>query len=70
VRAIRSPCICRAGIGRSGLVGACVLGLFGVVPDAPFAMLSRARGVAVPDTEAQADSVREFIRGQTGTSRG
>jgi protein-tyrosine phosphatase len=56
---------CRAGIGRSGLVGACVLGLLGVAPDSAFAMLSRARGVAVPDTEAQVEWVREFMRGQT-----
>jgi len=60
---------CRAGIGRSGLVSACVLGLLGVAPDAAFAMLSRTRGVAVPDTEAQAEWVREFMRGRTGTNR-
>jgi protein-tyrosine phosphatase len=54
---------CRADIGRSGLVGACVLGLLGVAPDSAFAMLSRARGVVVPDTEAQAEWVREFMGG-------
>ncbi len=57
---------CRAGIGRSGLVGACVLGQLGVAPDSAFAMLSRARGVAVPDTDEQAQWVREFMRGRTG----
>jgi protein-tyrosine phosphatase len=61
---------CRAGIGRSGLVGACVLGRLGVAPDPAFAMLSRARGVAVPDTEAQAAWVKEFMRGRAGTARG
>jgi protein-tyrosine phosphatase len=60
---------CRAGIGRSGLVGACVLGLLGVAPDSAFAMLSRARGVAVPDTVAQAEWVREFMRVRSGTTR-
>jgi protein-tyrosine phosphatase len=57
------------GVGRSGLVGACVLGQLGVAPDAAFAMLSRARGVAVPDTEARAEWVREFMRGRAGATR-
>jgi protein-tyrosine phosphatase len=60
---------CRAGIGRSGLVGACVLGQLGVALDSAFAMLSRARGVAVPDSEAQAEWVREFMRDLAGTTR-
>ena|SRR5216683_7676999 len=60
---------CRAGIGRSGLVSACVLGVLGVAPEPAFAMLSRARGVAVPDTDEQAAWVREFMRGQTGATR-
>jgi protein-tyrosine phosphatase len=60
---------CRAGIGRSGLMSACVLGLLGVAPDSAFAMLSRARGVAVPDAEAQAEWVREFMRDLAGTTR-
>jgi protein-tyrosine phosphatase len=53
---------CRAGIGRSGLVGACVLSAFGVGPDLAFEMLSRARGVTVPDTDAQIAWVREYAR--------
>jgi protein-tyrosine phosphatase len=53
---------CRAGIGRSGLLGACVLGAFGVDPDSAFGMLSRARGVTVPDTDAQVAWVRQFVR--------
>lgn len=44
---------CRAGIGRSGLLAACVLGTFGVAPDSAFTILGRARGVAVPDTDAR-----------------
>lgn len=51
---------CRAGIGRSGLVGACILHAFGIEPTSAFGMLSRARGVAVPDTEAQTAWVREY----------
>jgi protein-tyrosine phosphatase len=51
---------CRAGIGRSGLLGACVLRKLGIEPDVAFAMLGRARGVAVPDTEEQVLWVRKF----------
>jgi protein-tyrosine phosphatase len=53
---------CRAGIGRSGVIGACVLNAFGVDPAASFGMLSRARGVTVPDTDAQVAWVRDFGR--------
>jgi protein-tyrosine phosphatase len=53
---------CRAGIGRSGLLGACVLSAFGIDPDSAFRMLSRARGVTVPDTDAQVIWVHEFVR--------
>jgi protein-tyrosine phosphatase len=53
---------CRAGIGRSGLLGACVLSAFGIEPDSAFGMLSRARGVTVPDTDGQVAWVREFAR--------
>jgi protein-tyrosine phosphatase len=56
---------CRAGIGRSGLLAACILGTFGVDPDSAFGMLSRARGVAVPDTDAQVAWVREFARNRS-----
>lgn len=52
---------CRAGIGRAGLLGACVLATFGVAPDSAFAMLGRARGVAVPDTDTQVTWVRDFV---------
>ena len=45
---------CRAGIGRSGLVAAAVLLHCGFEVDEAFAAISRARGVAVPDTLEQA----------------
>lgn len=51
---------CRAGIGRSGLIAACVLQEFGIVGDAAFAMLGAARRVQVPDTEQQAQWVRGY----------
>lgn len=53
---------CRAGIGRSGLLGACVLNAFGLDPDSALGMLSRARGVPVPDTDAQIAWVRNYAR--------
>jgi protein-tyrosine phosphatase len=53
---------CRAGIGRSGLLGACVLSAFGVSPEPAFRMLGRARGVTVPDTQVQVAWVREYAR--------
>jgi len=45
---------CRAGIGRSGLIAGGLLHLLGVKTREIFPMLSRARGVAVPDTAEQA----------------
>jgi hypothetical protein len=59
---------CRAGIGRSGLLAGCVLGSMGIAADQALAMLSRARGVAVPDTDAQADWVRDFVRALPGSN--
>ncbi|HVJ62684.1 MAG TPA: hypothetical protein VM555_08220 [Tahibacter sp.] len=53
---------CRAGIGRSGLIAACVLTRLGHTPAAAFAMLARARGILVPDTDAQSQWVAAFHR--------
>ncbi len=46
---------CRAGIGRSALTVGAVLLRLGVTFDAVFPMISRARGLAVPDTAQQAE---------------
>jgi protein-tyrosine phosphatase len=46
---------CRAGIGRSGLLAGVVLHRLGVPVQQVFSVLSRARGLAVPDTPAQAE---------------
>jgi protein tyrosine/serine phosphatase len=51
---------CRAGIGRSGLVAGCILVRAGIRYSEIFPALSRARGLAVPDTEAQAEWVRAY----------
>ena len=44
---------CRAGIGRSGLTAAATLVALGENPDQVFEQISAARGVQVPDTDAQ-----------------
>lgn len=49
---------CRAGIGRSGCVAALVLLRLGLPVDAVFPLLSKTRGVRVPDTEQQEHWIR------------
>ena len=51
---------CRAGIGRSGLTAACILFRLGIPAADIFPMLSRARGLVVPDTTSQIDWFRSF----------
>jgi protein-tyrosine phosphatase len=48
---------CRQGVGRSGLVAACLLVRNGMSPGAAVEAVSAARGVAVPETVEQ----REWI---------
>lgn len=45
---------CRAGIGRSGMAVCCILAALGLSAEEARARVSRARGVAVPDTAEQA----------------
>lgn len=49
---------CRAGIGRAGITSAATLVALGYDPASVFDMVSAARGIAVPDTEAQVEWVR------------
>jgi len=44
---------CRAGIGRSSLIAACVLAQKNRVPEDIFTLISQARGLSVPDTLQQ-----------------
>ena len=53
---------CRAGIGRTGLVSGCLLHLLGVPYSDIFHVLSRSRGLAVPDTSAQVEWVERYTR--------
>jgi hypothetical protein len=54
---------CRAGIGRSVVIAACVMALQGVPPRRAFPLIGAARGfLDVPDTEEQREWVMEFVR--------
>lgn len=54
---------CRAGIGRSALLAACILKHQGVPESDAFPRISRARGVTCPDTEAQVEWFVKFPGG-------
>lgn len=53
---------CRAGIGRTGVLAACLLHMLDVPQRDLFRVLSKARGVTMPDTEAQIEWVAAFVR--------
>ena len=60
---------CRAGVGRSSLVAACLLVDHGEDTEISFQRISTARGLAVPDTLAQREWVSEFARLSHSASR-
>jgi protein-tyrosine phosphatase len=51
---------CRQGIGRTGLVAACLLAAKGMPPEVAVKTLSTSRGVAVPETAGQRDWIDRF----------
>lgn len=51
---------CRAGIGRSVVIAACVMGLTGIELTTALKALSQARGVSVPDTDEQRRWIEAF----------
>lgn len=51
---------CRQGIGRSGLVAACLLVKKGMSPGAALEKISEVRGVQVPETEEQREWIDHF----------
>jgi len=53
---------CRAGIGRSGLMAACLLVHAHEPPGKAFTRISKARRLHVPDTEEQRDWVSKTYR--------
>jgi protein-tyrosine phosphatase len=53
---------CWGGIGRSGMIAACVLVRGGIEPNEALQLVSTARGSTVPDTPQQREWVIEFAR--------
>lgn len=53
---------CRAGIGRSSLIAACVLQKLGVEPDEALEIIGRARRIVVPDTDEQREWLSAFAK--------
>jgi protein-tyrosine phosphatase len=51
---------CRQGIGRTGLVAACLLATKGLSPQAAVKSLSAARGIAVPETPEQRNWIDHY----------
>jgi protein-tyrosine phosphatase len=51
---------CRQGVGRSGLIAACLLVKKGMSPGAAVQKISAARGVIVPETEEQREWINHY----------
>ena len=58
---------CRQGVGRSGMIAACLLVMRGMDPDTAVCELVRARGTAVPETEEQRRWIDLFASSLTET---
>jgi protein-tyrosine phosphatase len=58
---------CRQGIGRSGLVAACLLVKKGMSPGAAVESVSAARGISIPETAEQRDWVDHYAVALTST---
>ena len=58
---------CRQGIGRSGLVAACLLVKKGMSPGAAIESVAVARGVSVPETEEQRDWIDHYAAALSST---
>ena len=58
---------CRQGIGRTGLVAACLLISNGMGPAVALKKLSAARGISVPETEEQRNWIEHYAAVLAGT---
>jgi protein-tyrosine phosphatase len=58
---------CRQGVGRTGLVAACLLISRGLDPTAAVETVSAARGVAVPETKEQRQWIDHYAAISTST---
>jgi protein-tyrosine phosphatase len=60
---------CRAGVGRSAMIGAALLALSGMDVDAAFKSIAEARGCPVPDTTEQKKWVERFNQENAAPAR-
>ncbi len=60
---------CRAGIGRSSIVAACVIICLGIEAVEALTMIRAARGVIVPDSEEQRDWIIAFGKADRASVR-
>jgi len=60
---------CRAGIGRSAITAGSVLLRLGIPAQQVFPMISRARGLTVPDTQSQIEWFSVLAKSLTDSSR-
>jgi protein-tyrosine phosphatase len=60
---------CRQGIGRSGLVAACLLVRKGMSPGAAVEAVSAVRGVPIPETTEQRDWIDHYAVAVSGAKR-
>jgi protein-tyrosine phosphatase len=58
---------CRQGIGRSGLVAACLLVKKGMSPGAAVESVSAARGIPIPETVEQRNWIDHYAAALTST---
>jgi protein-tyrosine phosphatase len=58
---------CRQGIGRTGLMAACLLVMKGLKPEAAVKSLSAVRGISVPETAAQRRWIDHYATTLAGT---
>ena len=61
---------CRAGVGRSGMIAACLLMMRGLSPEEALEEVSNARGVIVPQTDEQREWLIKFAKEFAPVSRG
>jgi len=61
---------CREGVGRSGMIAACLLIMSGLAPEEALETVSNARGVIVPQTDEQREWVIGFAKEFAPAARG
>ncbi|MDM8557718.1 dual specificity protein phosphatase family protein [Candidatus Parabeggiatoa sp. HSG14] len=59
---------CRAGIGRSALIVASILVCAGMSPEKAYEMVTKSRGLVVPDTDEQRQWLYTFVQSLVGIS--